>query len=511
MQSSWIMAKVSILGCILSLLLASGAGAERPNVLFIAVDDLKPAIGAYGDPYAITPTMDRLAQSGQWFEKAYCQYATCAPSRASLLTGLRPDSTRIVDLRTHHRETLPEVVTLPQHFGNEGYAVAGIGKLFHGGNHRNQDSEESFFGNWHYTPGSKKRYYEPGKSEAEDRRLAAGENFWEVLPSLTDRGPVGDEAYIDGKMTAKAMELLSELAANRNASGEPFFLAVGFKRPHLPFNAPDKYWAPFDGVDFGLSGYTGSRQLPVGSEPWTPPSEGTELSHYEDYPKGGIKDPAFARHLVAGYYASVSYVDALIGKLMAKLEMVGEADNTIIVLWGDHGWHLGDHDGWWAKHSNFEQATRSPLMIRYPGMAVSGVRNPRVVELVDIYPTLCDLAGLPQPDQPGDLVLQGKSMRPILEDSRAPWSDLAFSQYTARGNLMGHSLRSPRFRLTVWFERPQPNDPTTQTDNIELIELYDYGKDPYETHNGYGTEEYSSIAEKMMATLDAGRGWQRAR
>jgi len=504
---------IHILRCLLllaSALVSAAHAADRPNVLFIAVDDLKPVLGAYGDPIAKTPNMDRIAEQGRVFDLAYCQFAVCAPSRASIMTGLRPDTTGVLDLKTKIRDTIPEVISLPQHFGQQGYNVAGIGKIYHGGNAKAQDNDVSFFGNWQYTPGSKKSHYEPGKREEEDRQIKSGTPFWEARPSMTDRGSVDDYTYIDGQMTRKAVQMLQGLAAEQKDNGKPFFLAVGYQKPHLPFTAPDKYWKLYDDVDFGYGDYRGTRKTPQGTEAWTGPGKGVEIRAYDDYPKDGIKDPEQARHLVHAYYACVSYVDALIGEVLDELEAQGQADNTIIVLWGDHGWHLGDHDGYWAKHSNFEQATRSPLLISYPGIPRPGSTNKNVVELVDIYPTLCDLAGLPMPKQPAELALQGASMAGILKDPNAPWSNLAFSQFSARKGVMGHSMRNERYRLTVWYDRPIYNQPESQTDKQILVELYDYLEDPNETKNHAQDPAYRPILEAMMAQLDAGFGWEKA-
>lgn len=499
-----------ILVCFGALVVVHAQNAS-PNVLFIAVDDLRPITGAYGDAIAQTPNLDRLAAQGRVFNKAYCQYAVCAPSRASLLSGLRPDSAEVLDLQTDLRDVLPDIITLPQHFGQQGYQVAGIGKIFHGGSPKNQDNEQSFGGNWVYTPGGKKRYFQPDNSAEEERQLKSGKPFWEVQPSMTDRGPVDDDAYIDGRTNNQAIKMLRDLSQQRKESGAPFFLAVGYQKPHLPFTAPDKYWALYDDVDFGYAKYQGKRAIPTGSEPWTAPAEGTEMRPYDDYPKGGIKDPKTAAHLAQGYYACMSYIDALIGELLDELQSQGMADNTIIVLWGDHGWHLGDHDGFWAKHSNFEQATRSPLIISYPGIPNPGAANDNVVELVDIYPTLCDLAGLPAPNQPAGLALQGASMAGILKDPQAPWSNLAFSQYIGRpSGVAGHSLRNERYRLTEWYERDKVKDETTQQPNPILVELYDYEADPLESTNQSRNPAYRQIVEAMSAELNSGLGWRQA-
>lgn len=414
----------------------------------------------------------------------------------------------VLDLKTNVRKALPNVITLPQHFGDNGYNVYGIGKIFHGGNERSQDNEKSFDGNWQYTQGSKKSYYEAGKSEKEDAWIAYGKPFWKALISLTDRGEVDDHTYTDGEMTLQTIDNLKELTRERKESGKPFFMAVGFKKPHLPFTAPDRFWQLYDDVDLGYSDYRGTRQIPEGSEWWTPPTKTTEVGMYKDFPKDGIKDPEFARNLVQGYYASVSYIDFLIGQILDELETLGQLDDTIIILWSDHGWHLGDHDGFWAKHSNFEQATRSPLLISYPDIPSKGTASEKVVELVDIYPTLCDLASIPYPNQPEGLELQGSSLVEVMAAPDAPWPNLAYSQMRVHNSTMGHSLRDPRYRLTAWYKRDNTKDEATQTDEIVLLELYDYKIDPDETRSFANDPAYADVLDRMLKQLDGGQGWR---
>ncbi len=489
-------------GALGALAPANSYAEKRPNVLFIAVDDLKPVLGCYGDPIAVTPNIDRLAADGTRFDRAYCQAAICGPSRASLLTGLRPDSSRIMDLKEKIRNIHPDIITLPQHFMNNGYAMTGIGKIFDGRSVINRDSQESWGGNYFYPKSDRmKRYFEPGKSEKEDALLAAGKNFWNVRVSLTDRGICRNEQTKDGNATVQALQHMRTLAKG----GEPFFLAVGYAKPHLPFNAPDKYWALYDDVDFLPDDYTGTRTNPVGAPDFAPTPPGTELAAYDDFPSSRLVGKEQAEELVHGYYACMSFIDDLIGELLDELDELGIADNTIVVLWGDHGWHLGDHNGWWAKHSNYEQATRAPLIVRIPMRGKTESSIDEVVEFIDIYPTLCDLAGLDAPDQPGALELQGDSLTPLIQGDSNGWKNFARSQFQ-RGNLMGHSIRIPRYRYTGWFNRTNILDPDTQVDEPSYEELYDYETDPLETRNLAGDPEYKPILKdlrkKLLAELE---------
>ena len=385
---------------------ADTSGA-RPNVLFIAVDDLRPELGVYGASHIHSPNIDRLARSGTLFRRAYVQQAVCSPSRTSLMTGLRPDSTHVYDLVTHFRETVPGVVTLPQHFGRHGYRTAYWGKIYHAGL---LDSLSWTDGGDRLEPEHNWRGY-----VREENQLIAAQN--RGRGPAYERVETPDGAYPDGQIASHAVASLRQFAEG----DEPFFLAVGFYKPHLPFNAPERYWALYD---------SGAVALP---DVQTPPAGVSELAttnwgelrNYHGIPKEGPVSDSLARTLIHGYYASTSYTDAQVGRVLDELDRLGLAENTIVILWGDHGWKLGDY-GDWSKHTNFELDTHAPLMVRAPGMEAEQETD-ALVEFVDIYPTLVDLAGLPLPEH-----LQGTSFAPLLEEPGRPWKGAAFSQHPRR-------------------------------------------------------------------------------
>ena len=393
---------------------AHAADARKLNILFVAVDDLKPTLGCYGDTLAKTPQIDRLAARGTRFERAYCMQAVCAPSRNAVLTGLRPETLKIYDLGTNFRRRAPEVVTLPQHFKAHGYASHGLGKIFHVGHGNHEDAAT-----WSVPHFQAKTigYALPENRAKVTREEALFENNREMPIASLPRGvayesaDVPDDEYADGKIAAEAITRLRSF----KQSGEPFFLAVGFLRPHLPFNAPKKYWDLHDPKKFILPERT---TPPEGAPPFAPTSWG-ELRQYKDMPENGPLPPEEQRTLIHGYYAATSYMDAQLGRVLDELDKLGLAENTIIVLWGDHGWHLGDH-GMWCKHTNYEQATRAPLIISAPGKT-GGQATLALAEFVDIYPTLCELAGVGKPAH-----LQGTSLAPLLDDpkKRGPGSCL---------------------------------------------------------------------------------------
>lgn len=518
------------------------------NVLFIAIDDMRPLIDAYGetDPLRpITPEMDRLAASGVMFGNAHCQQAVCNASRASLMTGLRPDTTMCWKLDTHFRTKVPDVITLPQHFGANGYRVHGIGKIYHSTNPTWQDDPLSWNEGW-ASSSTDYTWYEAAKAALED----AGTNS----VSATDAGevntrdgsrPIVDADYNDGYAAEQGVAKIAEYAAGYSASNQPFFLAVGFQKPHMPFNAPKAYWDLYDPAQIDLTGYTGIRQMPVGSNKFTAPYGG-EPSAFLDITgtsDNGMPNATEARHLIHGYLACVSFIDAQVGKLLDALEDPDGnpgtddsiAENTIIVLWGDHGFHLGDHNGFWAKHSNYEISTRVPLIVRAPGMEATGSTGANcvgLVELVDIYPTLIDLCSLPAPSQPPGQALQGTTFLPLLEDPAQPWKKAVFSQYQRYINAnepgdvpvanagagMGYSVRTERYRYTEWWV----TDSTDETDRHiikaditepGLVELYDYVADPGETTNLAANASYSGLVAELSALLNdsdgtsAGDGW----
>lgn len=490
------------------------AKADNPkkNILFIAVDDLKPLLGSYGDPIAKTPNIDALASRGSLFMQAYCQQAVSGPTRASLLTGMCPDGTQVWDLQTLIRDKNPDALTLPQHLKNSGYVTAGVGKIFDPRSVDKKQDEPS----WSVPYIKFEKYYsekygEPAlgyyQSEeikqqvkkVEDEALAKGMSKREakayvqkqVRPS-TESANVGDEAYIDGAITAGAVDFL-----NSYKGGKPFFLAVGYKRPHLPFCAPQKYWDMYKREQMPLAQY---RKKAAGSPDFAYHNS-SELQAYTDIPPiysftdidNTIIPDDKARELIHGYYAAISYVDALVGKVVDALNKKGLADNTVIVLWGDHGWHLGDH-GLWNKHTNFEQAAHAPLLIIDPSIKPSKVSTP--VEFLDIYPTLCELTGVSKPAH-----LDGTSMVNLMKDPNnlGDHKRYAVSQYPRNNKIMGYSLRDNRYRYTVWVEW---KGKVTNPNKVAAVELYDYEKDPLETRNLVKDKSYKAVVKQMEGYWD---------
>lgn len=469
------------------------------NVLFIAVDDLRPELGCYDVPLIQTPHIDALAADGFLFRRAYCQQAVCSPSRTSLLLGRRPDTTRVYDLQTHFRKNLPDVVTLPQYFKQHGYFTAGFSKIFHGGL---DDPVSWSVPHWKpRAPGYGKpetlaalareakemrEKYGPA-SKVLERDPKTGAVLKTTSPKYRVRGPawedpdVPDNALADGQTAEKAIEVLREVKDQR------FFLAVGFLKPHLPFVAPKKY---FDLYDHDAVPLAKNPFLPKNCPDLAPASWG-ELRAYKGIPKSGPVPDDMARDLVHAYYACTSYVDAQIGKVLDELDRLGLAENTVVVLWGDHGWHLGEHASW-CKHTNFEVATRAPLIFRVPGME-GGKKLEAFAEFVDIYPTLVDVCGLPVPDG-----LEGISLVPLFKNPDRPWKKAAFSQYP-RGKAMGYSMRTDRYRYTEWLTR----------DKGELVatELYDHLEDPDENVN-LAPEADKELLEQLHRQLHA--GWKGA-
>jgi len=433
---------------------------ERPNILLICVDDLKPALGCYGDPAAKTPHIDGLAARGVRFDMAYCNQAVCSPSRNALLTGLRPGTIGIYDLPTNFRRAAPDAVTLPQAFRAAGWRTEAIGKIFHGG-HGNREDEAS----WevpHASPPAP-MYVLPENQPPSGPRPAS------TSPGLSDRprgtatesADVPDDTYSDGQIAAEAVRRLE--AAAVDPERRPFFLAVGFLKPHLPFVAPKRYWNLHDPAVLPV----GRPDGPPAGAPAYAPQFGGELRQYNDIPADGPIPAETARRLVHGYYAATSYMDACVGRVLDALAATGLADRTIVVLWGDHGWHLGDH-GIWCKHTNYEQAVRIPLVVALPGGQAAATAA--IVESVDVYPTLCDLAGVPVPAG-----LDGRSFQATLADPATPARGHAHHVYPREGR-MGRAIRTPRHRLVEWTARGARAEPAD-------FELYDYQADPDETRN----------------------------
>jgi iduronate 2-sulfatase len=443
--------------------------AEKPNVLLICVDDLKPTLGCYADKAVKSPNFDRLAARGVTFDRAYCNQAVCAPSRNALLTGVRSTRLGIYDLGTNFRASVSNAVTLPQYFMRNGYRTEALGKIFHVGHGNHEDPASWSVPHW----GAKSIAYALPQSTkaAITREEALFANELENVASLPrgaayEAADVTDEGYPDGKIAAEAIRRLQKA---KEKPSEPFFLAVGFVKPHLPFCAPKKYWDLYDRSSFKVPEL---RTAPEGAPRFAPSGWG-ELRQYSDIPATGPLADEQAITLIHGYYAAVSYMDAQLGKVLDELDRLGLAKNTIIVLWGDHGWHLGDH-GWWCKHDNYEQANRIPLIVAAPGVAKAGAHaGNTMVESVDIYPTIAELAGLPAPQVPQGI--DGKSFAAALRDPSARIKDHVFHAYP-RGERIGRAVRTMRHRLVEW---KIPN----QTAETAEIELYDYADDPLETKN----------------------------
>jgi iduronate 2-sulfatase len=444
-----------ILRAAIFLATASVALAAKPNVLLICVDDLKPSLGCYGDDFAKTPRIDALAGRSTLFERAYCNQAVCAPSRNALITGLRPDTIGIYDLSTNFRKVLPDAVTLPQVFMKAGYRAEALGKILHVGHGNGEDAAS-----WSVPPWKPKApQYALDKSTAEMRHGKNG-----ARGVATESADVADNFYADGKIADEAIVRLKAAAAK---PGEPFFLAVGFVKPHLPFVAPTKYWDLYERSQVPLAEF---REDPEGAPSYAPQSSG-ELRQYSDVPDMKRFSDDYQRLLIHGYYAATSYVDAQIGRVIDELDKSGLAENTIIVLWGDHGWHLGDH-GMWCKHTNYEQAARIPLMIAQPGAkAGSGQRTDNFAETVDLYPTLCRMAGLEEPEG-----LDGYPLTIFGQDLERPTGKTHVIHVYPRGDKLGRAIRTGSYRMVEW--KVPGADPETAE-----FELYDYVADPLETKN----------------------------
>lgn len=438
---------------------------HHPNVLFIAVDDLRPELGFYGKNQIVSPNMDKLASEGMLFTKAYCNIPVSGASRASLMTGLRPTRDRFKDYYTRIDLEAPGVPTVAEYFKQNGYYTISNGKIIHHPNDGAGSWDEEW---WPRTKGSFRDY-------ATEENISMDKAKMKVVPY--EKADVHDTCYRDGKIALKAINDLKRL----KAMDKPFFLACGFFKPHLPFNAPAKYWEMYDSAQIKLpSNYT----LPHGV-PKEALNNWGELRAYGGIPAEGVLDEALAKKLIMGYYASVSYVDAQIGLVLDALRETGLAENTIVILWGDHGWSLGEHS-FWCKHSNYNVANNSALIARIPGGQPNSKIN-AVIEFVDIYPTLCDWAGLPLPSH-----LEGKSFAHLVKDPSGPTDGIAISQWQE-----GLSIFNGFYAYTEW---------SITDDNYYARMLFDHQNDPNENNNIAETSENAETVKTLSALLKANRG-----
>lgn len=516
--------------------------AKKPNILFIGIDDLRPELGSYGSEIAISPNLDKLAGQGLQFNNAYCQQAICGPSRASLLTGIRPETSGVFHNYIKFRDVNPDVVTLPQHFRNNGYETVYCGKIFH---HGDLDDEKS----WSRMPSKDSMTVkgirdpvgfalEENIKERQNTRKAMFDKYGEVakyglaMGNAYESADVPDHTYADGYNTGMAIATMKDMLAKN--PDKPFFLGLGFNKPHLNWVAPKTYWDLYNRENIKLCAQTYGPEN--GAQVGLHPS--LELRVRSGIPKKGVIDDDLAVTLKHAYLACVSYIDAQIGKMISALEEAGVRDNTIIMVWSDHGWHLGDM-GIWGKATNYEIATRVPMIIWTPNMLKEeqGAKTKALVELIDLYPTLCELAGIPVPEH-----VEGTSFKPLLEDPNKDWKTAAFSQFPSpalrewgafpirpamretyfgplleevegriidqqketwdrelfENNLMGYAMRTAKYRFILWKDRENKEKPPV------FIELYDHISDPYETRNI--AEENPNLVSELMIQLN--KGWK---
>lgn len=453
------------------------------NVLFIAVDDLRPQLGCYGDPIVRSPGIDRLASRGVVFGRAYCQQALCSPSRISLLSGLYPSTTGIYTIGPALREKAPDAITLPQHFKNNGYFTRSLGKIFHGGI---DDPASWSVPSWH----SRKPRHGPTGREMVRRYVAEQKAKGVQIPqrgqgAAVYAGPpfdapeVADDELLDGDTAREAVGVIGELAKRPD---QPFFLAVGFSNPHVPWVAPRKYWDLYRSEDIKLPD---NRFAPKNAPAFAAQS-GADFFWYAGTPQDRQVSAEYGRQCLHGYLAAISYIDTCVGRLLDAVEQNGLAGNTVIVFWGDHGYYMGEHGWWGGKHNNYEGATNAPLIVSVPGMKAAGKRADGLVEFVDIYPTLVELCGLSMPKGP-----QGQSFKPLLDDPSRTGKQAAFSWYP-KGGFLGKAMRTERYRYVEW---------TDKSGKVAHVELYDHEVDPQENENVAVKEENRQVLERLRRMM----------
>ncbi len=472
------------------------------NVLFIAVDDLRPQMNCYGYEQIQSPNMDKLAAQGMLFNRTYCQQAVCSPSRTSLLTGYRPESVGVTDMNTHFRENKPDVVTLPEHFKNHGYYTRSFGKIYHPGLDDPQSWSDSSW--WSRFPD--KYNYQDSQIDVDLREAfeVFNRRFQKISKDMTPgeklearrskpRGPswaapnVPDTMLADGECTEAVIKMINQV------KDRPFFIATGFRKPHLPFVAPKKYFDlyPEESIVLAENNFMPENAPEIAGTDWD------ELRKYSDIPKEGPVSEKKALELTRAYYACVSYIDAQVGRLLDELDRLDLRKKTVVIVWGDHGWHLLEH-GLWCKHTNYEIATRAPMIVSTPDMKSRGASTEALTEFVDIYPSLSEICGLPLPAH-----LEGTSFKPLLDNPDLKWKKAAFSIYPRTldgvGEIMGRAMRTDRYRYVEW---------TNEDKSFFQCELYDHQIDPDENFNIADDPENSKLRGELSSQLRA--GWQNA-
>jgi arylsulfatase A-like enzyme len=427
--------------------------AAKPNILFLAVDDMRPLLGCYGDTQVVSPNIDKLAANGTVFSNAHCQWAVCGPSRVSIMTSLMPETTGVMGFR-QMRSKIPDLVTLPQYLIANGYETTGIGKIYDYRTVDDKFDERSWSIPYHSHAGTKKMLHAKGNPPA----------------GIFD-GPV--EEHADYQVAQGGIALIKRLAQ----SDKPFFLGVGFYKPHLPLVAPRKYWDLYERETFQIQPF---QKHAANADPRTYTTS-SEMRTYIDIPEGGLAEED-QKHIIHGYYACVSFIDDLVGQVLAELQANNLEKNTIVILWGDHGFHLGDH-GQWAKHTNIEQTSRVPLIIYDPRQKNVIGKTGTPVQFLDVYPTLCDLAGITIPDQ-----CQGKSLAPVITGAK---KHVHHGVVTMKKGSC-YAYRTDRYRYIEWVSK---------SGEVTSRNLYDYEKDPLETVNVAGNPEYKEVVKQLARTL----------
>lgn len=480
----------------------------RKNVLFLVADDMRPELGCYYGkdfpspihPPMHSPNLDKLASKSLLLKRAYCQQAVCSPSRTSLLTGRRPDTTHVYDLQTYWRKSGGNFTTIPEYFKNNGYVSVGMGKVFHPGIASGGDDPISW----------SQPYF-----HAKHFGWETYEHSWRAVPDEL----LKDKPLVDAQIADHAVETLRSVAPAAKTGQQPFFVAVGFHRPHLPFVFPESkiQYYPESSIHLPDNEYA---PVDMPSVAW---SSYGELREYLDIKKlnlsGAINTTVpdkVVMNLRRAYYSALSWTDSLIGRVIDELDSLGLANNTIISFWGDHGWQLGEH-GEWCKHTNFELATHAPMMVHIPEMTEFGIITDKLTEFVDLFPTLVEAAGLPQlplcPENSSMIALcrEGTSLIPLIKSLVVPWKNASFSQYPRYqdGNeIMGYTIRTDLFRYTEWAEFEYAPVYKPNWTRLFGVELYDHRSDPEENHNKFKDPSYAHIKTELSGMLHA--GWRHA-